>query len=309
MVWVPGGEFLMGSEDFYPEERPVHRVAVDGFWMDEHTVTVAEFRRFVKATGYATWAERPPDPAEYPDADPRLLVPGSLVFHMTPGPVDLTDYRNWWSWVPGAQWRHPEGPGTTLDGRERHPVTHVAYSDAEAYAAWAGKDLPTEAEWELAARGGLEGRTFVWGDEFAPKGRMMANTWQGEFPWQNLKLDRYERTSPVNSFPPNGHGLFDMAGNVWEWTSDFFTSRHPDEVERPCCTPRNPRVTSPDLSYDTGQPGDHVPRRVTKGGSHLCAPNYCLRYRPAARQGEAVDTSTGHIGFRCVLRPEREAPA
>jgi formylglycine-generating enzyme required for sulfatase activity len=299
----------MGSEDFYPEERPVQRVAVDGFWMDEHPVTVAEFRRFVRATGYVTWAERPPDPADYPDADPRLLVPGSLVFHMTAGPVDLADYRNWWSWVPGAQWRHPEGPGSTLDGRDRHPVTHVAYSDAEAYAAWAGKQLPTEAEWELAARGGLEGRTFVWGDEFAPRGRRMANTWQGEFPWQNLKPDRDERTSPVNSFPPNGYGLFDMAGNVWEWTADFFTPRHPDKLERPCCMPRNPRVTSPDRSYDTGLPGDHIPRRVTKGGSHLCAPNYCLRYRPAARQGEAVDTSTGHIGFRCVARADHNPPA
>ena len=223
MVWIPGGEFMMGSNDFYPEERPVHEVAVDPFWMDEHPVTVAEFRRFVKATGYVTWAELPPDPAEYPDADPDLLVPGSLVFHTTPGPVDLTDYHNWWSWVPGAQWRYPEGPGSTLHGRERHPVTHVAYQDVEAYADWAGKDLPTEAEWEFAARGGLDGKVFTWGDEFAPKGKMMANTWQGEFPWQNLLLDRYERTSPVKRFAPNGYGLFDMAGNVWEWTSDFFT--------------------------------------------------------------------------------------
>ncbi len=302
MVWVPGGEFLMGSDDFYPEECPVHRVAVDGFWMDEHPVTVAEFRRFVKATGYRTWAERPPEPADYPDADPELLVPGSLVFHMTPGPVDLADFRNWWSWVPGAQWRYPEGPGSTLHGRDRHPVTHVACADAEAYAAWAGKHLPTEAEWEFAARGGLEGRTFAWGDEFAPKGRTMANTWQGEFPWQNLKRDPSERTSPVKSFPANRYELFDMTGNVWEWTSDFFTPRHPDEVERPCCMPRNPRVTSPEHSYHPNQPGSHIPRRVTKGGSHLCAPNYCLRYRPAARQGEAVDTSTSHIGFRCVLR-------
>jgi formylglycine-generating enzyme len=302
MVWIPGGEFLMGSNDFYPEERPVHRVAVGGFWMDEHPVTVAEFRRFVKATGYVTWAERSPDPADYPDADPELLVPGSLVFHPTAGPVDLNDYRNWWAWVPGAQWRHPEGPGSTLHGRDRHPVTHVAYADAEAYATWAGKELPTEAEWESAARGGLEGGTFVWGDEFAPKGRLMANTWQGEFPWQNLKLDPHERTSPVKHFPANGYGLLDMAGNVWEWTSDFFTPRHPDEPERPCCVPRNPRVTSPDQSYHQGAPGEHIPRRVTKGGSHLCAPNYCLRYRPAARQGEAIDTSTGHIGFRCVMR-------
>ena len=302
MVWIPGGEFMMGSNDFYPEERPVHEVAVDPFWMDEHPVTVAEFRRFVKATGYVTWAELPPDPAEYPDADPDLLVPGSLVFHTTPGPVDLTDYHNWWSWVAGAQWRYPEGPGSTLHGRERHPVTHVAYQDVAAYADWAGKDLPTEAEWEFAARGGLDGKVFTWGDEFAPKGKMMANTWQGEFPWQNLLLDRYERTSPVKRFASNGYGLFDMAGNVWEWTSDFFTPAHAGEEDRPCCMPSNPRVTSPDASYHAGAPGEHIPRRVTKGGSHLCAPNYCLRYRPAARQGEAVDTSTCHIGFRCVVR-------
>ncbi len=302
MAWVPGGEFLMGSNDFYPEERPVHPVAVDGFWMDEHPVTVAEFHRFVKETGHVTWAERSPDPADYPDADPELLVPGSLVFHMTPGPVDLNDYRNWWSWVPGAQWRHPEGPGSTVDDRERHPVTHVGYEDASAYAAWAGKELPTEAEWEFAARGGLEGKVFVWGDEFSPKGKMMANTWQGAFPWQNLALDGYTRTSPVRTFPPNGFGLFDLAGNVWEWTSDFFTPEHAQEAEHPCCAPRNPRVTSPDASYQVGSPGEHIPRRVTKGGSHLCAPNYCLRYRPAARQGEAVDTTTGHIGFRCVAR-------
>jgi formylglycine-generating enzyme required for sulfatase activity len=302
MVWVPGGEFLMGSEGFYPEERPVHAVTVDGFWMDEHAVTVAEFRRFVKATSYMTWAEQAPDPGDYPDADDDLLVPGSLVFHMTAGPVKLDDVRNWWSWVPGAQWRHPEGPGSTLHGRERHPVTHVAYRDAVAYAAWAGKDLPTEAEWERAARGGLEGKMFVWGDELAPKGRMMANTWQGTFPFQNLELDGYAGTSPVKSFPPNGFGLYDMAGNVWEWTSDYFTPAHTREPEHPCCVPHNPRVTSADRSDDAVAPGAHIPRRVTKGGSHLCAPNYCLRYRPAARQGEAVDTSTGHVGFRCIVR-------
>jgi formylglycine-generating enzyme len=301
MVWVPGGSFLMGSDDFYPEERPVHRVTVEGFWMDEHPVTVAEFRRFVKATGHVTWAERAPDPDDYPGADPELLVPGSLVFHPTAGPVDLTDFRNWWRWTPGAQWRHPEGPGTTLHGRERHPVTHVAYEDAVAYAAWADKVLPNEAQWERAARGGLEGKVFCWGDEFAPRGRMMANTWQGEFPWQNLLLDRYERTSPIKQFAANGYGLYDMAGNVWEWTSDFFTPHHPDEVDRPCCSPQNPRVTPPEPGYDLGTPGAEIPRRVTKGGSHLCAPNYCLRYRPAARQGEAVDTTTSHIGFRCIV--------
>jgi formylglycine-generating enzyme required for sulfatase activity len=294
-VWVPGGGFLMGSEDFYPEERPVHRVEVDGFWMDAHPVTNAEFRRFVKASGYVTIAERPPDPADYPDADPGLLVPGALVFQPSSGPVDLRDWRTWWAWVPQASWRHPEGPGSTLHGRERHPVVQVAYADAAAYAAWADKTLPSEAEWEYAARGGLEGKMFCWGDEFTPRGRQMANTWQGEFPWQNLLLDRYAGTSPVGSFPPNGYGLQDMAGNVWEWTSDFFAPRHPDEVEHPCCVPRNPQVAAPALA-------EAIPRRVIKGGSHLCAPSYCLRYRPAARQGEAVDTSTGHIGFRCVAR-------
>ncbi|MGH2599121.1 MAG: SUMF1/EgtB/PvdO family nonheme iron enzyme, partial [Dehalococcoidia bacterium] len=206
MVWIPGGESLMGSEDFYPEERPVHRVTVDGFWMDEHQVTNVAFRRFVTATGYVTVAERPLDPTDYPDADPTLLVPGSLVFQQARGPVDLSDYRNWWAYVPGACWKQPAGPDSDLAGRDRHPVVHVAYADAAAYARWAGKELPTEAEWECAARGGLEGKAFVWGDEFAPRGRMLANTWQGEFPWQNLAMDGYEGTSPVGSFPPNGYG-------------------------------------------------------------------------------------------------------
>ena len=296
MVWVPGGTFAMGSHDFYPEERPVHRVSVDGFWMDEHPVTVAEFRRFVKATGYVTVAERPLDPATYPQADPALLVPGSLVFRKTRGPVNLNDYRQWWAYVPGATWRHPEGPASTLHGRARHPVVHIAYEDAEAYATWAGKALPTEAEWEFAARGGLDGAVFTWGDEFAPQGRMMANTWQGAFPWQNLRTDGYEGTSPVGSFPPNGYGLYDMAGNVWEWTVDPFVA--PSAPAAPCCAARAADRTAP-------QPGEHIPQRTIKGGSHLCAPNYCLRYRPAARQGGAVDTSTSHIGFRCVVRPAR----
>ena len=278
----------MGAEDFYPEERPVHRASVDGFWMDDHPVTVGEFRRFVKATGYVTVAERPPDPEQYPGADPDLLVPGSLVFRRSSGPVDLDDYRNWWSYVPGACWHRPEGPGSDTYTRGRHPVVHVAHEDAEAYAAWAGKALPSEAEWEFAARGGLEGATFAWGDEFAPGGKMMANTWQGEFPWQNLGLDGHEGTSPVASFPPNGYGLHDMTGNVWEWTSDHYTPQH---GEKPCCSPDR-----------TGEPGAHIPRRVIKGGSHLCAPNYCLRYRPAARQPEAIDTSASHIGFRCIVR-------
>jgi formylglycine-generating enzyme required for sulfatase activity len=300
MVRVAGGTFAMGSDAFYPEERPVHQVEVDGFWIDEHPVTVGEFRRFVKATGYVTLAERTPEASAYPDADPDLLVPGSLVFDPPDHPVDLRVPSNWWSYRPGAQWRHPEGPGSTLHGRERHPVTHVAPEDAEAYAAWVGKTLPSEAEWEFAARGGLAGATFVWGDEFAPKGKMMANTWQGEFPWQNLVTDGFEGTSPVRSFPPNAYGLYDMAGNVWEWTSDYFSTL--PASEHACCVPRNPRATSAEASLVPDQPGAGIPRKVIKGGSHLCAPNYCLRYRPAARQSEAIDTSTSHVGFRCVLR-------
>jgi formylglycine-generating enzyme len=294
MRWIPGGSFAMGSEDFYPEERPVRTVAADGLWMDEHPVTNLEFGRFVKATGYVTVAERPPDPAAFPGADPELLVPGSLVFQPSAGPVDLRDFRNWWAYVPGAYWRRPEGPGSNLGGRERHPVVHVAHPDAEAYAAWAGKSLPTEAEWEHAARGGLDGAAFAWGDEFAPGGRMMANTWQGEFPWQNLVADGFAGTSPVGSYRPNGYGLLDMTGNVWEWTCDDFTPDHSTPAARPCCVP--------------AAEGETAPRKVIKGGSHLCAPSYCLRYRPAARQSETVDTGTSHIGFRCVLREEAIAP-
>jgi sulfatase modifying factor 1 len=300
MAWVPGGEFTMGSESFYPEERPLRRVAVDGFWMDDHPVTAAEFRHFVRETAYVTVAERPLDPELYPDVDRELLVPGSLVFRSTNGPVDLSDFRNWWEYVPGAYWKRPGARGTTINGRDRHPVVHVAYEDAEAYAAWAGKELPTEAEWELAARGGLEGAIFSWGDEHVPGGKAMANTWQGEFPWQNLKLDGFTGTSPVGSFPPNGYGLFDVTGNVWEWTSDWYRTSEADATDKPCCAPRNPRVSSPEHSFG---PGETIPRKVIKGGSHLCAPNYCLRYRPAARQAEAIDTSTSHIGFRCIVRP------
>jgi formylglycine-generating enzyme len=289
MTWVPSGEFAMGSEDFYPEERPVRRVEVDGFWIDRHPVTAAEFRRFVRETDYVTLAERPLDAADYPDADPELLVPGSLVFRKTSGPVPLDDVRNWWTYLPGAFWKKPGGPGTTINGQDNHPVVQVAYEDAVAYSTWAGKELPTEAEWEYAARGGLDGAAFAWGDEHAPNGKAMANTWQGEFPWHNLKADGFEGTSPVGSFPPNGYGLYDMCGNVWEWTRDDFSFGHAERA--PCC--------APDLI-----PGELFPRKVIKGGSHLCAPNYCLRYRPAARQGETVDTSTGHIGFRCVVRVE-----
>ncbi len=291
----------MGSDRFYPEEGPVHRSTVAGFWMDATTVTNNQFLRFVKATRYVTLAERSPKSEDYPGALPELLVPGSAVFRQTPGPVDLR-LPSWWHYVPGANWRHPEGPGSTLQGRDRHPVVHVAYEDAEAYATWAGKSLATEAEWELAARGGLDGATYVWGDEFAPRGKMVANTWQGEFPWQNLKTDGYEGTSPVGSYPPNGYGLYDMAGNVWQWTSDWYQDRHHAAASSPCCAPSASRGGTMERSYDPLQPATRIPRKVLKGGSHLCAPNYCLRYRPAARHPETVDTSTSHIGFRCIVR-------
>ncbi len=311
MAWIPGGNFQMGSVDFYPEERPVHEVDVRGFWMDVHPVTMAEYATFVAATGYVTVAERPPDPADYPDADPALLVPGSIVFRRTAGPTDLADHRNWWHWQPGAHWREPEGPGSAAAGRGDHPVTQVAYEDAAAYAAWSGRDLPTEAEWEFAARGGLDGATYVWGDDPTPAGRPMANTWQGEFPWQNLATDGYEGTSPVGAFPANGFGLFDMAGNVWEWTSDSYRPSHRDPTTRACCSPSRPVIdpgaVSPVARLVPDESWGPVPRRVMKGGSFLCAPNYCLRYRPAARQGQAVDSSTAHLGFRGIVRPGGKA--
>jgi formylglycine-generating enzyme len=301
MVWVPGGIFLMGSDDFYPEERPAHKAEVSGFWMDEHAVTVAEFARFVQDTGYVTVAERPPDPALYPAAQPEVLVPGSLVFAQPPGPVPLSDPRHWWAWVPGAQWRHPEGPGSTTLGRPHHPVTHVAHEDAAAYAEWAGKSLPTEAEWERAARGGLPAAVYSWGDEFEPGGETMANTWRGRFPWEHLGPGAHPGTRAVTSYPPNGFGLFEMTGNVWEWTADFFTPRHAARDAAACCPERDPRVVVPDRR-DVLRPDRHIPRRAVKGGSFLCAPDYCLRFRPAARQGQAVETSSAHLGFRCVRR-------
>jgi formylglycine-generating enzyme required for sulfatase activity len=294
MVWIPGGAFAMGSDRHYPEEAPVHEVTVGGFWMDEHPVTNLEFTRFVKATGHVTWAEREPDAAQYPDAKEDMLFAGSVVFRKTLGPVDLGNHFNWWTWTRGAGWRHPEGPGSSLHGRERHPVVHVAYSDAEAYAAWAGKELPTEAEWEFAARGRLDGTDYAWGDEFMPKGKPMANTWQGPFPYDNTLEDGYEGTSPVGKFPANGYGLCDMTGNVWEWTSDWYTSNH---APMSSCCAGDLRTASID-SGDTAA----IPRKVMKGGSHLCAPNYCRRYRPAARMAQPIDTSTSHLGFRCLVR-------
>jgi formylglycine-generating enzyme required for sulfatase activity len=329
MIQIPGGRFRMGSSGFYAEEGPVREIEVDAFAIDPGPVTVAGFSRFAEETGYVTVAERQPDPADYPDADPSLLVPGSAVFHPTPGPVPLDDPGRWWAYVPGADWRHPWGPASDNSERQDHPVTHVAFEDAVAFAAWAGKALPTEAEWEYAARGGLDGGTFAWGDEERPAGELMANTWQGSFPWQNTGARGWRGTTPVGLFPANGYGLNDMTGNVWEWTSDYYSPRGAgsDEMRSPCCAapqnprnaasrnpqsaalrnpedaaPRNPRVETPDASYDAGRPGGHIPRRVIKGGSHLCAPSYCLRYRPAARQPEAIDTSTSHIGFRCVAR-------
>jgi sulfatase modifying factor 1 len=306
MLWIPGGTFRMGSEDFYPEEKPVHDVTIDGFWMDRFTVTNAQYKRFADETNYVTLAERPLNPADYPGAPLENLVPGALVFKKRQGPVDLKDYRNWWTWTPGTSWRHPLGPNSSLEGIEQFPVVHVAYEDVEAYAKWAGKELPTEAEWERAARGGLDSKKFVWGDEHFPHGKAMANSWQGEFPWENTLLDGYEGIAPVGSFPPNGYGLFDMAGNVWEWSSDWYVHRHADEVVKPCCGPSlNPRITSPEKSYDPRQPQFRIPRKVVKGGSFLCAPNYCLRYRPAARQPQMIDTGMSHIGFRCVVRKAR----
>jgi formylglycine-generating enzyme required for sulfatase activity len=301
MVWVPGGTFTMGSDDHYPEEAPAHSVGVEGFWIDRTTVTNDDFAAFVKATGHVTLAERPPDPAVYPDAQPELLVAASSVFRKPRRPVDVRDPYQWWSWVPGADWRHPRGPQSSLKGVGDHPVVHVAFDDAAAYAAWAGKDLPTEAEWERAARGGLEGAEYAWGDELTPGGRHMANVWQGEFPMVNLVEDGWEYTAPVRSFPPNGYGLFQVSGNVWEWTTDWYQD-HTAAVTRPCCTADNPRGATREASVDGSDPAA-IPRRVMKGGSHLCAPNYCRRYRPAARMAQAVDTSTSHLGLRCIVRP------
>lgn len=304
MRHVPSGTFLMGSDRHYPDERPAHTVTVGGFWIDETTVTNAAFAAFAAATGYTTVAERPIDPADYPGADPRLLVPGSLVFRMTKGPVDLTDYRNWWAWTPGACWRCPEGPGSSTVGREDHPVVQVAFEDAAAYASWAGKDLPTEAEWEFAARGGLQDAEFAWGDTLIPAKRHMANTWQGQFPWFNSEADGFAGTCPVRSFPANGFGLYEVCGNVWEWTTDWFAPAHAtaDHAKPSCCSATNPRGPTLEASFDSSQAGVRIPRRVVKGGSFLCAPNYCRRYRPAARHAQMVDSGMSHIGFRCIRR-------
>ena len=287
MKHLPGGVFLMGSEHFYPEERPRRRERIDSFWIDETPVTNRQFAAFVEATDYRTCAEVAPNCADYPGMDLKLAKPGSLVFTETSGPVNLLDFRQWWQFKTGAQWRFPGGEGCTTAGLEDHPVVHVAYADAMAFASWAGKTLPTETEWEYAARGGLDGAEFAWGDELEPHGHVLANYWRGEFPWQRQQPHRWNRTSPVRSFPPNGYGLYDMIGNVWEWTCDTYSLARA-RGEAPCCGP----------AHSANSPS----HKVVKGGSHLCAASYCQRYRPAARSPQAVDTSSSHIGFRCVVR-------
>jgi formylglycine-generating enzyme len=302
MVRIPGGTFRMGSDNHYPEEHPVHRATVDAFWIDRTPVTNRRFKRFVIATGHKTSAEILPDPKDYPGAAPRMLYAGSLVFERPHSTYDLRDWRQWWTFMAGADWRHPYGPRSDINALNDHPVVHVSYADALAYAQWAGKDLPTETEWEFAARGGLDGAEFAWGDQLTPGGVHMANTWQGEFPLHNLREDGYERMSPVTAFPPNFYGVCDMIGNVWEWTSDWYSPRHEADASKACCFPPSPRGGCEEGRYDPYQPGIRIPRKVIKGGSHLCAPNYCRRYRPAARHAEAIDTSTCHLGFRCVVR-------
>lgn len=296
MRWIPGGTFQMGSEEGQPDEKPVHEVTVAGFWMDTHELTNEEFERFVKATGYVTIAERKPRQEDFPDAPPEALVPGAIVFTPPPGDVPLHDHMAWWRYVPGANWRHPEGPDSTLQGREKYPVVQVAWFDAMAYAKWAGKRLPTEAEWEFAARGGKAKLTYIWGNEKTPDGRWMANIWQGKFPNGNTVQDGHKSQSPVGSYPPNDYGLFDMAGNAWEWTSDWYM---PDYYAK---SPRqNPQ--GPQESYDPNEPG--VWKRITRGGSYLCTEAYCWGYRPAMRMKTSPDTGLNHTGFRCV----RNGPA
>jgi formylglycine-generating enzyme len=286
LVELPGGSYRMGSTQFYPEEAPVHTASVGAFAIERHPVTNAQFAEFVAGTGYVTVAEQAPDPALYPGAAPQDLVPGALVFRPTSGPVDLRDWRQWWEWVPGADWRHPLGPDSGIEDRMEHPVVQVAYPDAAAYARWADRRLPTEAEWEYAARGGAA-TTYAWGDEAAPGGQLMANTWQGRFPYRNDGALGWVGTSPVGAFPPNGFGLVDMIGNVWEWTTTQFSGHHRlDAAVESCCGPTS---------------ADPTVNQTLKGGSHLCAPEYCHRYRPAARSPQSQDSATTHIGFRCVV--------
>jgi formylglycine-generating enzyme len=296
MVWIPGGEFRMGTEDAsYADAQPVHRVRVDGFWMDATEVTNAQFAGFVAATGYVTVAEHAPDPAEFPGAPAEALVPGSIVFTPPSFPVPLDNHLIWWRYLPGADWRHPDGPDSGIADLQDHPVVHVCWEDAAAYARWAGKRLPTEAEWEFAARGGLDGREYVWGDELTPEGRWQANIWQGAFPGENTAADGFRGTAPVRSFPANGYGLFDMAGNVWEWCSDWY---RPDYyADSPSENPRGP-----DDSFDPQEPG--LPKRVQRGGSYLCSDMYCARYKPGPRGKGEPRSAASHVGFRCV-KPAR----
>ena len=282
MIALDGGRFRMGSEQFYADEGPVHEVTVAPFLLDEHPVTNAQFARFVHETGYVTTAERELPEEEYPDLGEDDRAAGALVFRATEGPVPLANWRAWWQWQPGAQWRAPFGPGSTIDGRDEHPVVQVSLDDAVSFARWAGKRLPTEREWEFAARDGRDDAVFAWGDEAKPGGRLMANTWQGAFPYLNVGANGWVGTSPVGQFPRSDRGFVDLIGNVWEWTTTPYTSRHEGGT---CCPP----CDETDARY------------VLKGGSHLCAPEYCLRYRPAARSPQSHDTSTTHIGFRCAL--------
>ena len=291
MVWIDGGTFWMGSGDGHPDEQPVHPVTVSGLWMDKTEVTNEQFERFVRETGYVTVAERRPDPKEFPNAPPEMLVPGSVVFNPPPGEVTLENHYIWWKWTPGASWRHPEGPGSDIKGREKHPVVHVCWVDATAYANWADKRLPTEAEWEFASRGGLERKLYSWGDDQTPGGHWLANIWQGRFPNENTQGDGFRGTAPVAAFSPNGYGLYDMAGNVWEWCSDWY---RPDYYAAGSKT--NP--TGPLDSLDPGEP--NVAKKVMRGGSFLCSDLYCTGYRPSARMKSSPDTGLSHTGFRCV---------
>lgn len=291
----------MGSDEHYPEEAPVCLAAAGDFWIDTHPVTNRQFAEFVARTAYVTFAEIAPDPRDYPGMSPEMAQPGSAVFTPPDGPVDLSNPGLWWRFVFGADWRHPYGPRSSIAAIMDHPVVQVAYEDAAAYARWAGKSLPTEAEWELAARGGLEGAAFAWGEELTPEGRYMANYWQGQFPWENTRDDGYATTSPVGAFPPNGFGLYDMIGNVWEWTTDWFVDS-PADATSACCGPPRRRTAAEDESFDPGAPHLRIGRKVVKGGSHLCAPNYCQRYRPAARYAQPTDSPASHVGFRCIVR-------
>jgi len=297
MVWVPGGTFWMGCDDCeMADAQPVHLVSVDGFWMDKTPVTNAQFAKFVLLTGYLTIAEQKPDPKDYPGVDPNKLVAGSAVFTAPAKDVALDDLTQWWKYVPGASWKHPEGPGTTIEGRDDHPVVHIAYEDAEAYARWAGKRLPTEAEWEFAARGGMAGEPFVWGDEFCPSGKWMANTHQGQFPVKDSGTDGFVGIAPVAQYAPNRYGLYDMAGNVWQWTSDWYRPDYYRTLVAAGMVARNPQ--GPNSAFDPSEPDQ--PKRVHRGGSYLCTDQYCSRYIVGTRGKGEINTGTNHLGFRCV---------